>query len=176
MIEDVSGGPSLGKTYNPGWDRQKLLNEFGINILTGEACAYSMRLLCDINEDGVKLIQDALGIEVGANSMRRHNSQVNGKPSLFSVMLTQAMMDELIRFFLVDKHLRRGEILVHFTPAEENDFANEFFWGGTEGEFNARFQMEENFYTVWNIRKYKIWGEQPHRGSYNVHDMTGRAP
>jgi hypothetical protein len=39
------------KSYQSGDD----LRELGINLLTGEACGLAMRILCDLNEDGIKL-------------------------------------------------------------------------------------------------------------------------
>ncbi len=44
------------KTYND-------LGKYGIDYLTGEACAYGYRGLCDLEERGVKLIADCLGID-----------------------------------------------------------------------------------------------------------------
>lgn len=43
------------------------LQQFGINVLTGEACSYGLRLLCDLTEDGVNLVSAFLGgIDRGA--------------------------------------------------------------------------------------------------------------
>jgi hypothetical protein len=39
------------KSYQSGDD----LRELGINLLTGEACGLGMRVLCDLDEDGIKL-------------------------------------------------------------------------------------------------------------------------
>ena len=41
------------------WDD---LRPFGIDVLTGEACGLSYRLLCDVTERGKQTIQKALGI------------------------------------------------------------------------------------------------------------------
>ena len=40
------------------------LDRYGINALTGESCAYSMRMLCDLNERGVKTMGAYFGIPV----------------------------------------------------------------------------------------------------------------
>ena len=120
----------VGTTYSQN-DRREVLRELGIELLTGEACAYSMRLLCDLNEDGMMLINKAFGTffmvspaqpekkryEVYVNGMmRKHNSQVNGKSSVASIMLSHVMIDELVKFGLADKHLSRGEVFVEATP------------------------------------------------------------
>ena len=38
------------------------LRQFGINILTGEACALGMRVLCDLDEQGVRLMREVFGL------------------------------------------------------------------------------------------------------------------
>ena len=38
------------------------LRPFGIDLLTGESCALSRRLLCDVTEEGKSLILKALGL------------------------------------------------------------------------------------------------------------------
>lgn len=39
------------------------LRQFGIDCLTGEACALNRRLLCDLTAEGKNLIEKVLGIE-----------------------------------------------------------------------------------------------------------------
>lgn len=43
------------------WDH---LRPFGINALTGEACSVMYRLLCDITEDGKRVIEKCLSCEL----------------------------------------------------------------------------------------------------------------
>ena len=123
----------MSKTYNRSFDRE-VTESFGIGILTGEACAYSMRVLCDINEDGLELINSAFGMilihvpelprsghlgpraEHVTGMMRRHNSQVNGKPSVASIMLSWPMLEEIIKFGIVEKHLELGEVVIDAKP------------------------------------------------------------
>ncbi len=40
------------------------LGEYGIDCLTGEACAYGYRLLCDVTARGKRIIEACLGVEV----------------------------------------------------------------------------------------------------------------
>ena len=42
------------------WDD---MHQFGIELLTGEACGLSYRLLCDVTQRGKLTIQKALGVE-----------------------------------------------------------------------------------------------------------------
>ncbi len=177
----------MGTTYS-GMNHRETLNELGITALTGEACAYSMRLLCDVNQDGVELINKAFGMTLSIHTdvdhagnaitscmMRRHNSQVNGKPSVASIMLTYGMIDELIKFGIVDRHLSLGEIVVEATPIRKES-VNKFLWGGTREEYEERFGDDEFYHDNWSYRTYSIYEKQPRRGSMNVHAMSGRAP
>ena len=73
------------------------LRQFGINYLTGEACAYGMRKLCDVNEDGVKLLSDFFGCPE-LNLAQNWNSMVGEKPAIGSVMLTLSCVQDLSQF------------------------------------------------------------------------------
>ena len=121
----------MSKTYNQPFDR-KVAEEFGISILTGEACAYSMRVLCDVNHAGLKLVNDTFGMNhepYGINGrgrvygeyycdtmMRRHNSKVDGEPTVASIMLSWPMLEEIIKFGIVGKHLELGEVVIDAKP------------------------------------------------------------
>ena len=181
----------MGTSYSQPFDR-KVIESFGIATLTGEACAYSMRLLCDVNQDGVELINKAFGMTLSIHTdtdyagnaitsgmMRRHNSQVNGKRSVASIMLSWTMIEELIRFGIVEKHLELGEIVISATPKKQPEgyTVNAFMWGGTQEEFEERFPDTDDYIQRnWNFHRYSIYGKQPRRGSMNVHAMSGRAP
>jgi hypothetical protein len=187
-----------GKTYALSNDRRKILEELGISMLTGEACSYSLRILCDLNEDGLKLINNIFGMGMIIRAakhdetyrqedhvefmMRKHNSWVNSKPSIASIMLMHNMVDQVILFGLVDKHLSKGEVFVHATPKPElKSMTSPVMWGGTEDEYRAEWLGEgsDDFFRkkYWDWRLYKHWNtEQPRRGSFNVHAFTGRAP
>ena len=42
------------------------LRPYGIDCLTGEACGISARALCDLTEDGQKLVREFLGLPYNA--------------------------------------------------------------------------------------------------------------
>lgn len=73
------------------------LESIGISLLTGEACAFSMRVLCDVNQKGKELIEDFLGVTL---SKEPWNSRVNNFPSVNSFMLSRETIDPLVRFSL----------------------------------------------------------------------------
>lgn len=136
------------------------LPEYGIQILTGEACAFGQRLLCDLNEDGITLVADFLGLNPDPLSFRpRMNSQVNGKPSLASMMLTRGTIQDILKFILC---LEGWEIIVQFRGD----------WIGRTEETHERAKRFDSPDAIV-FRNWKSPG-QPSIGSRNVHAMTGR--
>lgn len=71
------------------------LNQFGINALTGESCAFNRRMLCDVNAEGAELIRDYLGLPYDCQFQKNWNSTVDGKPAIGSVMLDYATLKPL---------------------------------------------------------------------------------
>ena len=81
------------------------LQQFGINPLTGEACKYGQRTLCDLNEKGCELVASFLGLvhnEVSRPFAANWNSTVNGEPAVASIMLTRGTMRDLSVFALLN--------------------------------------------------------------------------
>lgn len=70
------------RSYQSGDD----LRELGINLLTGEACGIGMRILCDLNEDGIKLWETFTRSKANAEGWN------DGKAS---VMIPNSMFQEL---------------------------------------------------------------------------------
>ena len=64
------------------------LRRYGINTLTGEACPYSMRVLCDLTEQGRHIVLDMLGCDLGPLP-RNWNSG-----SDFSIMIPRCVLHE----------------------------------------------------------------------------------
>ena len=73
------------------------LRHYGINFLTGEACAVGKRLLCDVNEQGRKLICSILGLPINTPFAENWNSQVNGEDSVGSIFLPHHLFAFLSR-------------------------------------------------------------------------------
>lgn len=130
--------------------------QFGLNVLTSEACAYSMRLLCDVNEDGKALLADYLGMP-DIHLADPWNSQVNGQPTVGSVMLAREMLLPLARFVL----FKHGALAL----VEQED-------GSVLGLFSTD-RLDRYLELGFNVlRNYS--GAQPHQGSRNTHQFTGR--
>lgn len=144
------------------------LEEFGINALTGEACAYGLRLLCDLNEDGCKAVSAFLGLaynpeDVSANFHENWNSTVNGKPAVASCMLPRNCLTDMSIFLLFSS----GCDLVIVDPA-----------GGCLGlresdEYYGRYlEMRNNLSGIDTTYLFKP--QHPAVGGRNIHTMTGR--
>jgi hypothetical protein len=69
------------------------LRRFGIGMLTGEACALGERVLCDVTEEGLKLLELAFDarIKLGAP----YNNSVNGVPPIGSLLIPNKMFHTL---------------------------------------------------------------------------------
>jgi hypothetical protein len=139
------------------------LEKYGINPLTGEACAYSLRLLCDVNEDGKQLLERYFGntitIQLGSN----WNSKVNNKPAIGSIMLPNSIFQSLATFIAFYAENCFAVILHKGTNG---------IIGCTEEELNEYL----SFQPYLDVRR-----NYAHRsnssittGDRNIHQMSGR--
>ena len=78
------------------WDHLRI---FGINVLTGESCSLMYRLLCDITEDGKRVIEKCLGCEL--KPPENWNSGAIG-----SIMLCPEMLIPIAVFALLEAGCR----------------------------------------------------------------------
>ena len=83
------------------WDH---LRAYGINTLTGEACSLMYRLLCDITEDGKRIIEKCLGCEL--KPPENWNSGAIG-----SIMLSPEMLVPIAVFALLEAGCREVYVL-----------------------------------------------------------------
>jgi hypothetical protein len=155
-----------------------LHRDLGINTLTGEACAFSMRILCDLNVDGVALMTDYLGLDhsVACPFPPNMNSMVGEKPSIASCMIERSAFPALIRFSL----FRRGYQYV--LQAEDSWAATGFYATDVQsGHYDLSMVMDgtssllkQNGGHLLLYRNPKGGGGQPSVGDRNVHAFTGR--
>lgn len=130
---------------------------FGITVLTGEACAYSQRLLCDVNEDGLSLLAEFLGIP-DLKLAAPMNSRVNGLPAVGSLMLAPGMWKDLAKFaFFHSRALGWVEVGGELTGI----YSQELFDSYVQHDYPVH-------------RNYALTSSHPSVGSRNVHQMTGR--
>lgn len=74
-----------------GW---RDLEQFGIRILTGEACAYGMRVLCDLTEEGLRHVENFF-------SVLCPNENWNSS-AVKSVLLPRSLFIDLAAFVLLE--------------------------------------------------------------------------
>jgi len=134
--------------------------QYGINVLTGEACAYSMRLLCDLDEDGVDIIEHFLSVK-REGLADNWNTYVGEKAAIASVMISYKLFNDLAKFIL----LYKGYDYV---------ITDHQITGMSAEEYNKWVEcgiMGENVQTSINPAKST---NHPNVGGRNVHAFTGR--
>lgn len=132
------------------------LEEYGINALTGEACGYAMRLLCDLNEDGKKLMVNFFGGNIEFRENSNWNSKVNGKEAIASIMLTRRMFEDIAKFCLLT--------IDNFTYVHtaNTGFGYNVIYGANQN-LNERSMINKITHTILNTGKER-----------NVHTFSGR--
>jgi hypothetical protein len=142
------------------------LEQFGVNALTGEACAYGMRLLCDVNADGRDMLLDYLGLPMTTQASAPWNSSVNNEPSVGSFMLHRRELLHIAEFAMI----RNGAIAIVYKADEAvmgiytEHMAEQYQklvddWPNTTGKWTMRGTGKSS---------------QPGEGSRNTHAFTGR--
>jgi hypothetical protein len=140
----------------------RTLKELGINPLTGEACSFGQRILCDLSAKGVELMAEYLGIKQDA-FFPNWNSRVGEDDAVASIMLDRDAFYSICKFaarldgwqFLICNDVERS---VYGTDDEEH----------TEMLYAELVESKD----IHIIRNYT---NHPRVKSRNVHQMTGRA-
>lgn len=147
------------------------LTHFGINRLTGEACAFSMRMLCDLSEKGVELMAEYYGLPrypkpAFAENM---NSKVGDDPAVASCMIDREAFPRLMRFALV----RAG---YDYIVLNKDGYSATVF---NEADIKTSMYLADYFQTgnplrdeFTVIRNRKPGAEAV--GSRNIHQSSGR--
>lgn len=159
------------------------IKENGISILTGEACALSMRLLCEVSPEMMELYLQYTGIRCDLATLPK--SDYNNR-NWYAVYLTR----EIIRDLLIMKMASSYEVVqeIKCNPAYDSRFiVTPFYYCGTLEEIQQ--ELERDLYSKfeWNEatgqydkidRLYDIgrrysFGQGVHRGFGNVHAFSG---
>ncbi|MDP2607246.1 MAG: hypothetical protein Q8S00_32315 [Deltaproteobacteria bacterium] len=91
------------------WDD---LKPFGINCLTGEACGYAMRLLCDVTERGAEIVERYLGGTVQIKRGSNWNGGSSDDPHVGSVLLARDSLISLGAFCLLRTRTDSGSAII----------------------------------------------------------------
>lgn len=148
--------------------RWEHIEHFGIKVLTGESCAYNMRLLCDVNEDGRLAMVDFLALPVDSVFASPWNSQVSEKPSVGSIMLHRDALPALAEFML-----RRAGAKALVRLSSSGAVVGLFTDKRVE-EYEQLLRDLPNSTHNWQVQRI-VGSVQPCVGSRNVHAATGRA-
>lgn len=154
------------KTYDGTW---KELQEFGFNILTGEACNISMRMLVDLNESAADLFTSFTG---GCTPTRENYNSGSVK----SCFITHSMVKDLLVFCLLSKNEEMiiQEMIVKDDYKQFNRQSSYLYcyenWQEVE-EYRERMKVHFSyeFGRTWTC------SSNPSRGLSNVHGFTGRS-
>ena len=166
------------------------LNEFGINVLTGEACVLSMRTLCELTPEAMQTYLEYTGIKADINSIPK--SDWNHRDQ-YSVFLTREVMEDLVIMTLMKTEEVVNEIIPNETECKNAGvFGYRHLLTGTMEDVNNELTKHEHLYSkfIWNKekgeyikvnglydigRRYNIYNQQPHKSFSNVHGFTGNS-
>jgi hypothetical protein len=157
------------------------LEEYGIKYLTGESCAYGLRVLCDVTERGKGLIEAFLGNRVEVIRDKSWNHGNDDDPNIGTVMLTRGMLRDLGAFILLYTRLP-GEMVV-MVESQYGEYPAIF-----DAEHVARIRADLREYgkdgegksfwdyikTIYHVSRYLAKPEQAVGGDRNQHQMSGR--
>lgn len=150
------------------------LNQFGIRPLTGEACRVGRRILCDLTDDGRKIVADLLGIE---NNQHVFAGPWNGRGATASFMLPYTLLMDLFVWCLIHKGCIDIAV-IH--PGEARGLS----WVGEVIGLERGASPQD--WELWNsnlefmkeigksVRRICVHTNQPGEGTRCTHAMSGR--
>ena len=155
------------------------LEQFGIKPLTGEADALGFRILCDLDEQGVRVFKECFGIPYSATSREIALSQWHGlaenwnSGSIASVMLTGHDVIPLaaIGFYLQGYDVVISDGFVHAIWESDNFKLSE---DATHYEINGHCWLSSCWGEVRRVIRQKTSDGRIVQGTRCVHQMTGR--
>lgn len=86
------------------------MEPFGIDVLTGEACALGYRMLCDLTGNGKRIVERCFGVTIESQNW---NPGSKKDPHVASIMLTQEMLVPLAVFGLLESGCREVWATAH---------------------------------------------------------------
>lgn len=160
------------------------LDPFGIHPLTGEADNLSFRELCDVTEQGQRIVAETYGLRA---QPCRGNWNHGDPPHVGSVMLPHGAWRDLgIVALLTEGHCHT--VLLSFTglwglQAEEEYRRAEWDWADTSQEpvlHKAAQIYRDGEWMDWpedaygKVGRVFSFGDHPRQGTRNLHAMSGR--
>lgn len=135
------------------------LEAFGIIPLTLESCALSWRLLCDLNEQGARVVRKCFGLLPDSELGEAWNRGSREAPHTASIMVTQEMLIPLAVFSLLESGTCRevhlmGSVVIGIEAGDPPDAA-------------------ETMRKIYRVEYSRRFSYGPH-GGRNQHMMSGR--
>lgn len=173
MSAQLAPIPAIPENNEPrytSYNGPRDLEQFGVNPLTGEACSFGMRTLCDVNKAGLDLVTEFFS----ADSMNLHpnwNTKVNGEPSIGAIMLTRGTMRDLAQFAF----FRAGAIAVldlahEIKPIFTEERLKQYQDLIAKSDNPSKFLGADH-----HLRTNPAYqSTQPMQGSRAIHAMSGR--
>lgn len=143
------------------------LEPFGIDPLTGEACGYAMRLLCDVTAAGRDLIQRLLGGNVEIRPGSNWNGGSANDPHVGSVLLPRGILPDLAAFALLSTTYGTAVVTMSDGSVREMDAERFERWQALDAERSDESRFPRMIDRVWR-RPTERTAER------NVHQMSGR--
>lgn len=154
------------------------LEQFGIDALTGEACGYAMRLLCDVTAEGKRLIELYLGGTIVVREGTNWNGGSEADPHVGSVLLPREGFVGPFGAFCLLQTRSPGSMVVSL-KGRHGDYPAEYttddidrlrdLWEGADQSFEELFER-------WSLIKIVRYYARPaaEGTDRNCHAMTGR--
>ena len=148
------------------------LKEYGFDLLTGEACGISMRLLIDVSPEAVKILEEFLSVQfTEENNSWNHGGQDGWK----SIMLSRNMIDDLLVFVLCREfpyvikvqHKEAAFTAFHVRGFPDKESFEEF----KERANRLYTTQDEHGDTVYH---YRVYYSTETYGTRNRHEFSGR--
>lgn len=159
--------------YNTS-DMSEILKRNGFDWLTGEACAFSMRILFDVDEKGARIWREFMGLP-GNSPLAYKRNRGEG-----SIMISSRTREDLVIFCL----LMEGNIVWELKNRDGRGYRLMYTLQGGDGHEKLRqlWNHPEEIADDDPYRFYKNVVSQhqyskmnhPGRGSRNQHMMSGR--
>ena len=140
-------------------DNWSHLLPYGIDALTGEACALSYRLLCDTTEKGRKILSKLFGIP-NLQLAEPWNSGSKDDHHVGSIMLVPDLLVPIAVFALLESGCVEVFTLPHCAFGMEQDDDRE-----------EHLTVIKHFHGTDKLRRFAYQGTARDR---NVHQMSGR--
>jgi hypothetical protein len=148
------------------------LKEHGIICLTGEACVFGLRVLCDVTEQGKKLLETLFSAKLALNLEWNASSEGAGSIMLpydtFTSIATWALLrdPEVVEVWISEHSGCLG-----ITEQDKKE------WDAQEAGA-ASEQVVEVYRKIYHVRrtvfKPKNLSAEEAREGRNIHQMTGR--